>query len=221
MIKESSSKTATYRVLAVEHLTDHAYRLRTERGDLKFIAGQCANVGLPGKGVNREYSLCSAESDPYFDFLIKEVEGGLISCKLKTLKAGDFVEIHGCYGQFCLKDPTEKKEYLFIGSGTGIAPFHSFVRTYPFLNYKVLHGIRFKNECYGREIFSPERYVSCVSREDGGDFRGRVTDYLKAHPVKSDIIAYLCGNRSMLSDVYSLLREQGVPGDNLFTEAFF
>ena len=189
---------------------------------MAFKAGQCANLGVPGTGVNREYSAYSGENDPYLDFLIKEVKNGIVSVQLTHLKAGSQVEIHGCYGDFRIPKPElNGRPYLFIGTGTGIAPFHSYVLSYPGLNYKVVHGIRFARERYDHNDYESGRYVSCVSREDGGDFRGRVTDYLKKNPATKDSLSYLCGNRAMISEVYGLLRSQGVPSDSIFSEAFF
>ena len=211
-----------HEVLEVKFLTEDTYRLRCERGGLQFKAGQCVNLGFPGAGVNREYSTYSGEADPYLDFLIKEVKDGIVSVQLKAIPPGGRVEIHGCYGDFRIKAPElNGRPYLFIGTGTGIAPFHSFVRSYPGLNYKIVHGVRCVRERYDHQDYEAGRYLSCVSREDGGDFRGRVTDYLKKNSVAKDTLCYLCGNRAMISEVYELLRAQGVPSDNLFSEAFF
>ena len=212
-----------HRVLGIRPLSKSAYVLRVERGDLKFRAGQCINIGLPGAGVNREYSTYSAENDPCLEFLIKEVEGGLVSVALKKLKAGDLIELHGAYGDFCLKNPPEfSRPHCFIASGTGIAPFHSFVKSYPGLDYTVLHGVRGAEEAYDRVDYEPARYVACSSRNPDGDFHGRVTDYLRVNPSRNyDTIYYLCGNRAMIGEVYDLLRLQGVPGNHIFTEAFF
>ncbi|OGR97370.1 MAG: hypothetical protein A2V88_07030 [Elusimicrobia bacterium RBG_16_66_12] len=211
-----------HKVLEVRFLTEDAYLIRCERGSLQFKAGQCVNLGFPGAGVNREYSIYSGEDALHLDFLIKEVKGGIVSVQLKSMKPGDHVEIHGCYGDFRIKNPEhDGRPHLFIGTGTGIAPFHAFVQSYPGLDYKVVHGIRFARETYDRQDYAADRYASCVSREDGGDFRGRLTDYLKKNPAAKDSICYLCGNRAMISETYELLRSQGVPSDNILSEAFF
>jgi ferredoxin-NADP reductase len=191
------------------------------RGKLPFKAGQCFTVGLPGGGVNREYTSYSGEADSWLEFLILEAENGIVSAALKSCRPGDFVEIHGAYGGFVLKSPEDHRRRLFIGTGTGIAPFHSFVRTHPDLDYNILHGVRFADEQYDREDYQSGRYVSCVSREPGGDFHGRVTDYLRLHPPVERTECYLCGNRDMISDVYDLLRDKGVASDDIFTEVFF
>jgi ferredoxin/flavodoxin---NADP+ reductase len=210
-----------HQVVEVQHLTEHTYVLRLNRGTLTFKAGQCVNVGLPGTAVNREYSTYSGEDDPQLDFLIREVRGGVVSTVLKASRPGDEVLVQGPYGEFCLQEPLEGRSYLLIGTGTGIAPFHSFVRSHPALDYRILHGVRSAEETYDRQDYDSARYVSCLSQDSGGDFQGRVTDYLAQYPVKENTVCYLCGNRVMINDVYELLRSQGVSSDNLFTEVFF
>lgn len=212
----------TYKVLEVEHLTQTAFRLRAERPNVPIKAGQCFNVGIPGSGVNREYSMYSGADDPYLDFLIQAVDGGCVSPRLQQLKTGDSIEIDGPYGEFCLRSPQEAGlQYLFIATGTGIAPFHSFVQTYKDLDYTILHGIRRSDEQYGAPAFLPGRYIPCVSGNSNGQPATRVTDFLRTQSVSSNSIVYLCGNRNMIVDAFEILRDQGVPGDNLFTEVFF
>jgi ferredoxin-NADP reductase len=132
------------------------------------------------------------------------------------------VDFDGPYGKFIVERPNDTaRHYLFIATGVGIAPYHSFISTYPDLDYTVLHGVRFMRERYEHEFYAPDRYICCLSQEAGGDFQGRVTDYLRAHPVAPGTICYLCGNNAMIAEVYDLLRAQGVPGDELFSEIFF
>lgn len=212
----------TFRVMNVRHLTDYTYVLRVERGGMPGIAGQCCTVGPAGSDVNREYSLYSGSDDPYFDFLIREVEGGRVSGALKNCKAGDEVDVDGPYGSFVIHEPHDSsQQYLFVASGVGIAPFHGFVRTYPWLDYRLVHGVRRLEERYDMEAYESSRYLSCVTGEAGGDYRGRVTDYLRQNPVDPRTCCYICGNSNMVWEVFDILRDQGVDGDHLFTEAFF
>lgn len=214
------------KVLGVRSLTDSAYVLKLERRGFEFVPGQCVNLGLPGSAVNREYSTYSAIFDSYLEFLIKKVPGGLVSESLERLKLGDEVTLDGAYGLFVLEKPEDRnRRYFFIGTGTGIAPFHSYVKSYPSLDYKILHGVRFENECYDAADYGSDRYFACVSRvgeaSSARNFFGRVTDYLRLHPVDPTFYFYLCGNSSMINDVYDILRNQGVSGSQIFTEVFF
>ncbi len=212
----------THKVLGVRFLTETTCVLKVERLNFEFIPGQCVNIGLPASAVNREYSTYSGIKDNYLEFLIKIVHGGLVSTALSKLKKGDRISIDGAYGLFTLTQLGDKKrKYTFIGSGTGIAPFHAFVRSYPGLNYQVIHGIKTKDEQYDKKDYDPKRYVACVSREKAGNFHGRVTDYLKQTKIDPNRIYYLCGNSEMINEAYDILREGGVGGSNIITEVFF
>jgi ferredoxin-NADP reductase len=223
------SESAFYKVLQLSFFSPDAFRLRTERRNLEFVPGQCVNIGLPKSGVNREYSTYSSVKEKdWMEFLIRRVDGGSVSDKLSKLKVGDDVEIHGAYGSFVLPELNEvrKNEYVFIATGTGIAPFHSFASSYPELRDTILHGVRELNERYDREFYPSGSYQSCVSKQavpagESGCFQGRVTDYLKINPFSKTAVYYLCGNRAMINEAYDLLRDQGVSGDRLITEVFF
>lgn len=208
-------------VLGIRHLTQSTYILRLARNGFKFIPGQCVNIGLVGSAINREYSTYSGIKDKNLEFLIRKVIGGTVSLGLCKLTPGAQVTLDGAYGKFIIKNPHKRAKYMYIGSGTGIAPFHSFVKSYPKIDYSLLHGIRYDFEQYDRHDYGKGRYIACVSRGKGGDFSGRVTDYLKKIQLAATTFYYLCGNRSMINDVYDILRERGVNGSQIFTEVFF
>ncbi len=211
-----------HKVLSVRDISPTTYVLRLERNGFEFKPGQCVNLGIPGTGVNREYSTYSGAGSEFLEFLIKEVPGGTVSTKLRAATPGAEVDLHGPYGSFVL-DPARiiDSQFVFIASGTGIAPFHSFVTSYPELDCQIIHGIRQVAERCDIEDFDSRRVVTCVSREPLEGKQGRVTDYLKEASLNTESIYYLCGNQAMIYDVYDLLRQGGVSGDKIFTEAFF
>ena len=211
-----------HKLINIRNLSSTAYVIRLERKNIIFKAGQCFNLGIKGSGVNREYSIYSGENDPYLEFLIKEVRDGTVSPSLRKVKNGAEIELHGPYGSFTI-DPTQINQghFLFIGTGTGIAPFHSFIRTYPKLDHQIIVGIRTLSEQYDLPDYDISKIVYCVSRELWEGFNGRVTSYLKNNSLKKNNICYLCGNQKMIHIVYDLLREIGLSGNQIFTEAFF
>lgn len=218
----TSEMTKTMKIISTRELTPSTYILRFERAGTPFKAGQHILLGIKGDVQAREYSIYSGEREDYFEVLIKEVQEGIVSKKLKQLKPGDEVKFENPVGYFSLDEERLKEErYLFIASGTGIAPFHSFVTTYKDIDYKVLHGVRYANEAYEKDHYHPERIVVCTTRDEKGDFKGRVTDYLRQNPVDPDIQCYLCGNCEMIHEAYDILLEQGVPSENLHAEVYF
>lgn len=214
------AKTALYKLVDIQHLTAHTYRLRIARGTLRFRAGQVVSVGVPGMGVNREYSIYSGENDVHLELLIREIPDGIVSVALKKQRPGDELEINGAYGKF-FERPTDNRPCLFVATGTGIAPFHSVVKTCPELNYTILHGVRHTEECYDRQDYAPARYIPCVTKDPGGAFHGRVTDYIEKCSLDPNTLCWLAGNHAMINDVYGLLRAKGIVSDNIFTEVFF
>ncbi len=211
-----------YKVIANRQLTAETFVLRTERPNASILAGQCFSVGTEDLAINREYSMYSGADDDYIDFLIRRVEDGRVSNALQVRPPASMVEIGGPYGQFCLdEDKVKTHKFLFVASGTGIAPFHSFVKTFSDLDYQLFHGVRHQNEKYDQEDYESKRYHSAVSQPEDGRFGVRVTDLLKEYDLAEDEIVYLCGNRSMITDCVEILRSKGIKGDSLFMETFF
>lgn len=219
---ETYVKGLTHRVHHVREVSPTAYVLRVDRKGLDFEPGQYINVGPHGSIAMREYSIYSGVGEDFLEILVKEVEGGVVSRALRRLRPGDPVALEGPYGFFLIDEEQQARgKFLFVASGTGISPFHCFARSYPGLDYTVLHGVRTAVELYDHEVFEPPRFVSCITREPGGDFHGRVTEYLRAHPVDPESLCYLCGNCDMIYESFDILRSQGVPSDHLFAEVYF
>lgn len=214
---------STLNVQAIRELTPSTYVLRFDRNRIPFRSGQHILLGKKDDIQAREYSIYSAEQDDYFEVLIKEVRDGMVSKQLRHVKPGESLNFENPVGYFVLQDEDiKKRQFLFIASGTGIAPFHSFVKSYPGLDYRLLHGVRYANEAYEKETYDKERLVLCTSRDTKGDYKGRVTDYLKANPIADkDTLCYFCGNCEMIHEAYDILLNQGVPSENLFAEVYF
>jgi len=210
-----------YRLRQIRTLTPDTYVLRFDRNDMNFRAGQHITLGIPGNNQVREYSIYSTEQDTSLEVLIKEVEIGLVSKQLRKLIPGELLEVDGPFGYFTVDKNHYDRKFLFIGTGTGIAPYRSITGTSPSLDYKILHGVRYAAEAYERHRYPADRYTLCTSRDKGGNFHGRVTDYLKENSLDSDTLVYLCGNCDMIYDVYDLLTSRGFPSGNIKTEVYF
>jgi len=206
----------------IRNITDSAYVLRLKRKDISFRAGNYIVLGIKNNTLRREYSIYSCEKDDYLEVLIKELPEGDVSKQLKKLQPGDIIHVEGPFGYFNLSEKNlHAKKHLFIASGTGISPFHSFVRSYPEIDYTILHGVRYSDEAYDFKEYEPSRYILCTSGDSTGTFHGRVTQYLKENPVNPDIIIYLCGNSNMIFEAYDILKNQGVPLEKIHTEVYF
>ncbi len=206
----------------IRHLTESTYVLRFSRNGMNFFPGQYLLLGLPGSPELREYTIYSGIHDNFLEVLIKEVDDGLVSHQLKSIKQGDPLEVRGPYG-FFLKGAVNSGpgSLFFISSGTGIAPFHSFVRSYPESDYLLLHGIRKIEEAYDNTHYDRARLTVCTSRDSRGDYEGRLTDYLLHSEMDPGRKIYLCGNSNMIFDAMDILRARGISQNQIFTEVYF
>lgn len=218
----SGSSADLHKIVQIRLLTERTFVLRLDRGNLQFKAGQHIIVGLKGELDQREYSIYSGEKDEYLEILVREVIDGNISKQLKLSKPGQLLQVNGPFGSFGLETfDMYSRKLVFIASGTGISPFHSFVRSYPGIDYTLIHGVRYKNEAYERDDYDPGRYILCTSKEFTGGQKGRVTRFLPSFRVNPDMLFYLCGNNNMIYEVCHILRDKGIPDENIFAEVYF
>lgn len=212
----------TTKIIAKRIINKETLIFRMERGPFKFKAGQYLIVCIPGDKEAREYSIYSGENDPYIEILIKTVPLGSFSTKLGELEIGNELEVDGGLGFFVMKpEEIETQKHLFIATGTGISPFHSYIRTYEKMNYEVYHGIADSTEMVDTNDYPEEALTYCISQEKTNHFRGRVTQYLEQYPLRPGTICHLCGNSAMINDVSDILEDKGIAPENIRTEAFF
>jgi ferredoxin--NADP+ reductase len=211
-----------HKINQIRFLTESAFVLRFDRGNMDFRAGQHIVAGIKGEMNQREYSIYSGENDDYLEILVKEVPEGSVSLQLKNCKPGDFLQINGPFGSFGIEKADRLSgKLVFIASGTGISPFHSFVRSYPAMDYLLFHGVRHSVEAYEMNEYDKERYILCTSKEGSLKQKGRVTKFLPAYPFKPGSLFYLCGNSNMIYEAEHILSDRGIPADRIFAEVYF
>ena len=211
-----------YKLEQIRHLTDETFSLKLPKARFAFRAGQHISLGIHGDYQSREYSIYSSENDPNLEVLVKEIDNGYFTPKLRKLKAGDLVEVHGPFGKFGMEASEARTgKFVFIASGTGIAPFRSMVRTYPGIDYTLIHGVRYAKESYDRDQYAPDRYILCTSRDEEGTYQGRLTGYLINCTFEPQTHFYLCGNSDMIFDALEILKEKGFERDQIHCEVYF
>jgi ferredoxin--NADP+ reductase/benzoate/toluate 1,2-dioxygenase reductase subunit len=211
-----------YRVEEIRLLTDETFSLKLPKARFPYKAGQHISMGIKGNKQSREYSIYSSPNDDNLEVLVKEVENGYFTPKLRLLNVGDLVEVHGPYGKFGV-DPNEAEsgKFVFIASGTGIAPFRSMVRTYPKMDYTLIHGVRYSTEAYDKHEYAEDRYILCSSRDEKGTYNGRLTGYLTGRVFEPETHFYLCGNSDMIFDALEILKEKGFERNQIHCEVYF
>lgn len=168
------------------------------------------------------------------------VNPGICSSFVFSLKPGDKVNIAGPFGDFHIK-PT-KKEMIYIGGGAGMAPLRSHLFHLFHTNKERERKISF---WYGgrslREVFYTEHFRDI--EKDFPNFHYNIAlsepleedhwtgytgfihnvlyeNYLKNHPEPEEIEYYLCGPPMMNAAVFKMLDELGVPPENIAFDDF-
>ena len=168
------------------------------------------------------------------------VNPGICSSYIYSLKPGDKITISGPYGEFFVKDTPNEK--MFIGGGAGMAPMRSHI----FDLFKTKHlkdtPVTFWYGARSRqEIFYEEDFTEIESENSNFKFNIALSDakpednwtgytgfihqvifdnYLKNHEAPEDIEYYLCGPPMMTAAVVKMLDSLGVPPENIMYDNF-
>lgn len=94
----------------------------------QFVAGQFAELAIPGSGIRRSYSLANTPNwDGTLEFLIRLQPNGAFSNYLTDCAAGDELIVHGPKGQFTIDEASAAPRW-FVAGGAGLAPVLSMLR---------------------------------------------------------------------------------------------
>ncbi len=167
------------------------------------------------------------------------VNPGICSSYIFSLKPGDKVTISGPYGEFFVKDTPNEK--MFIGGGAGMAPMRSHIFNL-FQTEKTdkkvtfWYGARSKREIFYQDQFEaiekefPNfKFNIALSEPNPSDnwtgYTGFIHQviydkYLKNHEAPEDIEYYLCGPPMMTDAVTRMLDSLGVPPENVMYDNF-
>lgn len=115
-----------------------------------FEAGQYVLLGLPGSAprspsslpelhapapaelIQRPYAIASnAREGPRLEFYISHVKSGQLSPRLFALSPGGRLHVgREIHGSFRLNETPDGSDIVMVATGTGIAPYVSFLRTH-------------------------------------------------------------------------------------------
>ncbi len=154
---EKSTKAASNNptVLSVNHWAEGLFSFTIERPEwFRFEAGQFVMIGLTGddgKPIMRAYSMASPPWHDHIEFLSIAVPDGPLTSRLKHIQPGDEILLgNKPTGTLVHSALTPGKNLFLIGTGTGLAPWMSIIRTPEtyrrFAHVYLCHGVRHVNE---------------------------------------------------------------------------
>ena len=174
-----------------------------------------------------------------------DVNPGICSSYIYSLKPGDKVMISGPYGEFFIPDNCpEDQEFVFIGGGAGMAPMlshimHLFKTEKTSMKVNFFYGARSLKEAFYLEDYAqiekefpnfkfhlaldrpdPEADKAGVEYVAGFVHNVLYETYLKNHEAPEDILYLMCGPPMMAQSVVNLLDSLGVASENILFDNF-
>lgn len=196
---------------------------------VRFVPGQFITVYFPEAGTpeGKSYSLSGAPDEEGLRITVKAM--GEFSHRLTKMQAGDIVTASLPYG-FFFSDNTDT-DIVLVAAGIGIAPFRSMLldalNIYPsrkiilYYTCKRESEIIFKDELEGLASTSKQFSTSYFLTQEGAKERIDVKKLVENLPRLHSPEFFLCGSIEFVRDMWKGLKENGVPEDAIFTEAFF
>ena len=248
-IVESRIATAVASPNFVRHIT---FDISGTPLEGKFHAGQSIGVLADGLDENgkphkvRLYSVCSPSfgEDGHGKLVAttvkrvidenwetQELYTGICSNYLSNQKVGSVVKVTGPSGKrFILPENPQDYNYLFFGTGTGVAPFRGMIMDLMKLNSKnevvLIFGSPYRTDIlYGDYFKSLDEkidnfhFLTSISREnprpDGTKYYVQyqlLDNKALLEPIlqKPNTLIYVCGLKGMETGIYQILAHQGL-----------
>ncbi|NCO52073.1 MAG: hypothetical protein GW875_08230 [Deltaproteobacteria bacterium] len=203
--------------------TDQLFELQLERGAVTFEPGHCVALSMDAT-ESRPYSIASGTGEDILRFLIRRVPQGLVSNWLAERRPGERVQVSAPFGWFAPGRSATEEQSVFIATGTGIAPFLSYLRSQPpRLPLACFYGVSYAEEALGlEELRCVPHFRLAVSRQTiDNAFVGRVTGLLDQLPLGPGLHYYLCGLDAMIDEISRWLEKQDIDFTQIHREVFF
>lgn len=208
-------------IISVTPVNNDLFILSATRNGMEFIPGDCVAIYTDGD-KSRPYSIASGSQEDALQFVIRMMDGGEVSPWLMDRKPGDSIRISPPFGWFRPGQDIGEAPFIFLATGTGIAPFLAYMETFEKPPLACLYGVRQEADAIGfsnLRNFCPTRLT--VSREKTGHHHGRLTDLLSELPQHDEMHYYCCGLESMVNEVSKQLQAAGVELSRIHREVFF
>lgn len=199
------------------------FSIEIERDGLAFVPGDCMALYAEDLRISRPYSIASGTDEPTLRFIIRRMPGGDVSPYLCSRRPGDQIRVSPPFGWFRPGANAAVRPFVFMATGTGIAPFLSYLRSPGARSPAAFrYGCRVAADLVEIDWLRQNAEIECfLSRESAaGCRRGRITDHMEELPI-GDLDYYLCGLDAMIDQATEFLTSRGVPLTRVHRECFF
>jgi Na+-transporting NADH:ubiquinone oxidoreductase subunit F len=217
----------------------HMWDLRCVNTEPTVRAYSMANYPAEGDIIMLNVRIATPPFKPRPQVGFQEVNPGIGSSYIWSLKPGDKVTMSGPYGDFHILDT--QNEMLYIGGGAGMAPLraqllHLFKTVKTGRKVSYWYGARSRAEIFYEEDFRAiERefpnfsfHIALSAPLPTDNWDGPVgfihqviyDNYLKNHDAPEDIEYYMCGPGPMSKAAVGMLIDLGVSHDSIHFDDF-
>lgn len=198
--------------------------------NFSYNAGQYVN--LIKNNISRSYSIANFNGSN-LEFYIKNYPGGEMSSYwFNEAGINDLIRVEGPLGSFFIRE-SNKKNLIFLGTGTGIAPIKAILEYLEVEKEKIQKKIIwvFSGARYSKDIFWTPiceeleiNFVQVLSREKNQEnnfFVGYVQEAVISNKLDlKDAQVYACGSNDMIQSSRELLIMNGLEENHFFSDAF-
>lgn len=194
-------------IVSVSRLTNDIFDFTLSCSSLaeKAVAGQFAQIYLPGHTLRRPISICGIDKNAgtlRFVFQIR----GQGTAELAAFKAGESLEILAPLGNGFPVDTS--KRTLLVGGGIGVPPMLGCAEALG-ENAVVVLGFRNSSAVILEQDFVKAGAKTLIATDDGSyGFHGLVTALAESEEFEQ---VFACGPTPMLRAVRTLAEQRGVP----------
>lgn len=228
-----------YIIKEIVNLTEDLVQIKispkSTKNILEFVAGQYVYLQLNRFGETHPFSVMFKEDNGDLYFVIKKI--GNFTKKITEITIENEVFLDGPYGVFTDKNYTEEsnQKRIYLAGGVGITPFIQRILTSQTNenNYLFYSNRYYKEIIFGEKLHQKlgVRFINCISKEGSSDtslnfniVNSRVSFELIQKSIKSDINDYsffVCGSRDYITGIESMLLENGISKERIYSEKFF
>jgi len=205
-------------------LTRDIYSLKF-KADSKFTfkPGQHLVVSFNNNGMEevRPYSFASLPKElPFFELNIKRYNEGIGSKYMTDLKVGNKIKIEKIKGNLYVRNKNKKN--VFLGTGTGIIPMISMVKSLENNKSDFYYGCRTEKDIIDfNELKRNTNSINIILSKPKNNWKGKngyVQNNIEKLSKTSDY--YICGVPNMVVQTKNKLIESGIPRKNIYTEGW-
>ena len=188
----------------------------------------------------RAFSISSSPNSPYLEITVKKTHSPFVSDYLVSyLKKGEGAKFTGPYGHFAFNPEKTNPNLLFIAAGSGIAPLIGILRFIDenklSINTHLIYSNKTEDEILWRkemeEISKRNKHIkhTFTLTQDGKNSlwqgtKGRINKNMVLQIIsswkKENIDCYICGPLEFTKEMEEILKNNGIPKENIKYEIY-